>query len=122
MSRREWFDDDEFAEDTGDDYDDEDDGFDFSGGGIAMNNSFNNNSFTINTQNFNSNSNNNNNNVNNITHMNDNLFVSIQDSVDKMKLAELQTSLKTKGLKSSGSKSVLRNRLLRSLIEEAGLG
>ncbi len=51
-----------------------------------------------------------------------NFMDSIQNSVESMKLSELQASLKKKGLKSSGSKSVLRDRLLRSLLEESGFG
>jgi hypothetical protein len=52
---------------------------------------------------------------------NDQLYQSIKDSVSKLKLAELQNSMKMKGMKTSGSKSVLKDRLLRLLLDEAGL-
>lgn len=46
---------------------------------------------------------------------------SIEDSVKDMKLSQLQNSLKLRGQKSSGSKSVVRERLIRYLVEDAGL-
>ena len=49
----------------------------------------------------------------------ENLLESIKDSVGKMKLVELQQALKKKKLKSSGSKSVLKERLLCALLDEA---
>lgn len=49
------------------------------------------------------------------------IIQSIEESVDTMKLSELQESLKRRGLKSSGSKSALKDRLLRRLLEDAGL-
>ena len=51
-----------------------------------------------------------------------NFLNSIQDSVESMKLSELQASLKKKGLKSSGSKSVLKDRLLRSILDQSDFG
>mmetsp|Transcript_31918 Transcript_31918/g.37204 ORF Transcript_31918/g.37204 Transcript_31918/m.37204 type:complete len:415 (-) Transcript_31918:95-1339(-) len=85
MAKRDWFDDDDFVEDTGK--------FEISeasrDGGAITGDSM--------------------------------VLQSIQESLDKMKLAELQRSLKKRGLKSSGSKSVLKDRLLRSLLDDAGL-
>jgi hypothetical protein len=46
---------------------------------------------------------------------------SIEDSVQGMKISELQSSLRLRGKKSNGSKSVLRDRLVRCLLEDAGL-
>lgn len=45
----------------------------------------------------------------------------IEESVDNMKLAQLQNALKRRDLKSSGSKSALKERLKRILLEDAGL-
>jgi len=114
MARREWFDDDEFAEDTGDDF------ADFDLGMIETELTTTTSTRNIDTYgNYDYGSNGG---SPLITTRNDNnLFESIQDSVDKMKLVELQSALKKKGLKSSGSKSVLKDRLLRSLLDEAGL-
>lgn len=82
MARRDWFDDEDFVEDTGNLDGDDSDNLAFSA---------------------------------------DDAIKSIQDSVGKMKLVELQKSLKTRGLKTSGSKSTLRDRLLESLLEDARL-
>lgn len=46
---------------------------------------------------------------------------SIQSSIQQMKLMQLQDALKSRGLKSSGSKSVLQERLLTVLLDDAGL-
>lgn len=101
MARRDWFDDDQFLEDDGDfeGFDEHNHNQEDDEGGITA---------TKSTMNENNN-------------LNDELFQSIRDSVGKMKLKELKISLKKKGLKSSGSKSVLKDRLLRSLLEEVGL-
>lgn len=113
MSKRDWFDDDEFIEDDGDlgsNFDDNN-----NNQVIGHNSSTQLSSSTVPT-------------TEDTTIMNENkqldenLIQSIKDSVDKMKLVELQNSLKKKGLKSSGSKSVLRDRLLCSLLEEVGTG
>jgi len=50
------------------------------------------------------------------------IMESIQDSVDKMKFTELQDALKKKGLKTSGSKSLLQERLICHLLDDEGLG
>lgn len=84
MAKREWFDDEEFFEDKGNE-------------GFPNSQEMSNNN------------------------ANDQLYQSIKDSVSKLKLAELQNSMKMKGMKTSGSKSVLKDRLLRLLLDEAGL-
>ena len=102
MARRDWFDDDQFSEDDGDfETFDEQNTYQEDEGEITAT--------TARSP------------VDENNSVNDELFQSIQDSVGKMKLVELQSSLKKKGLKSSGSKSVLKDRLLRSLLEEVGL-
>ena len=45
---------------------------------------------------------------------------SIKESVGKMKLSELQDSLKRRGIKSSGSKSALKERLIQCLLQDGG--
>jgi tetratricopeptide (TPR) repeat protein len=109
MARRDWFDDEEFSEDEGD-FDFDFDNMDGQEDDMS--------SWSSNTSSGSSGSNNS---MHMHTYANDNLFQSIQDSVDKLKLYELKNSLKKKGLKSSGSKSILKDRLLRSLLDEAGL-
>lgn len=99
MARRDWFDDDEFIEDDGDLLDDlnfdiDDDNMQaiLSNGGAPLDSKANN-----------------------------NFLDSVQEDVENMKLSELQAALKKRGMKSSGSKSVLKDRLLRSLLEDSGL-
>jgi len=92
MARRDWFDDDDFEED---------DGFNFGGGGGGEEDD----DWSM-----------------NVPPSNDtNAVQSIQGSVEQMRLSELQESLKRRSLKSSGSKSALKQRLLRRLLEDAGL-
>lgn len=105
MARRDWFDDDEFSEDDGDFELEAEYNQNVNDKGIGMNGNY------LYDNNYDENNN----------YVNDKLFQSIQDSVEKMKLLELQAALKKKGLKSSGSKSILRDRILRSLLDEAGL-
>jgi tetratricopeptide (TPR) repeat protein len=45
----------------------------------------------------------------------------IQDGVEKLKLTELKEALKVRGLRGTGSKEELQNRLLKSLMEDTGL-
>lgn len=92
MAQRDWFDDDEFEED--DRVEDEEDDSD------PVWNEY------LQTANVASSS---------------NATKAIEDTVDNMKLADLQNELKRRGLKSSGSKSALRDRMKRILLEEAGL-
>ena len=49
------------------------------------------------------------------------MIQSIKESIEKMKLTELQAALKKRNTKSSGSKSILQARLLVILLEESGL-
>lgn len=49
-----------------------------------------------------------------------NAVESIKESVKTMRLSALQESLKKRGLKTSGSKSALKSRLQRCLLEDAG--
>jgi hypothetical protein len=49
------------------------------------------------------------------------MISSIKDSIEKMKLTELQVCLKNRKMKSSGSKSILQARLLLILLKEAGI-
>lgn len=49
------------------------------------------------------------------------IIESIKKSIEKMKLVELQAALKKLNMKSSGAKSILQERLLAILLEEAGL-
>lgn len=49
-----------------------------------------------------------------------NAVESIKESVNTMRLSALQKSLKLRGLKTSGSKSILKSRLQRCLLEDAG--
>ena len=117
MSIREWFDDDEFIEDNGDFNDN------FNLDDETSNNNKNGQSQQLQQHSPSSSMNNNFNNdidISNNNNVDENLIQSIKDGVEKMKLVELQNSLKKKGLKSSGSKSVLRDRLLLSLLDEAG--
>lgn len=120
MSIRDWFDDDEFIEDNGD-FDDN-----FNLNDETNNNNNNDQSQQLQQQSSSSSSSSMNNNfsndfdISNNNNVDENLIQSIKDSVEKLKLVELQNSLKKKGLKSSGSKSILRDRLLRSLLDEAG--
>lgn len=46
---------------------------------------------------------------------------SIEEGISKMKLVDLQNELKRRGAKSSGSKSILRDRLRTILLKDAGL-
>jgi len=91
MARRDWFDDDEFEEDDSFDNGDDDD---------SIWNEY------LQTANGASSS---------------NAAKVIGESIDNMKLAELQNALKRRDLKSSGSKSALKERLKRILLEDAGL-
>eukprot|EP00957_Ditylum_brightwellii_P198033 15087737-Ditylum_brightwellii.AAC.1 len=49
------------------------------------------------------------------------IMKSLQDSVDKIKVTELQEALKKKGLKTSGSKSLLQEQLIYSLLDNEHL-
>lgn len=117
MARRDWFDDDEFIEDDGDfktissseatitDTDADSDTTTTTLG--TLNDVTNKNVENKNTA------------VSSSSSIDENLLESIKDSVGKMKLVELQQALKKKKLKSSGSKSVLKERLLCALLDEA---
>lgn len=90
MARRDWFDDDHFEEDIGDEH--------FGGGAdidgddktskAEAGNDYNG---TLNT---------------------------IHDSVDAMRVVDLRQALKKRKMKSTGSKSVLKDRLLQALLED----
>ena len=99
MARRDWFDDDEFIEDDGDLFDDLN--FDSDYDNAQAN--FSNCGAQLDSK------------------PNNNFLDSVQEDVENMKLSELQAALKKRGMKSSGSKSVLKDRLLRSLLDDSGL-
>jgi len=49
------------------------------------------------------------------------MIQSMTESIEKLKLVELQASLRKRNMKTSGSKSIVRARLLEALLREAGL-
>jgi hypothetical protein len=50
------------------------------------------------------------------------MIESIRDSVESMRLVQLQDALRARGLKSVGSKDQLKDKLFKSLLEDMGLG
>lgn len=101
MARRDWFDDDDFEEDDGLIYSNNHEeikaGLDWDASG---NNALSGTSSVVSSS---------------------NAREFIEQSVSTMKLAELQNELKRRGVKSTGSKSVLMDRLRQVLLEDAGL-
>ncbi len=91
MARRDWFDDDDFNEDLGEDDGDE---FDWDGTGTDTAGGPASDSDTV---------------------------KSIEASVEDMKILDLQKALRLRGQKANGSKSVLRDRLMQCLLDDAGL-
>ena len=114
MARRDWFDDDTFDEDVGfnphDDYDDdkEEDDFDWNGVGDIQGQD------TKSMQKAKADK-------KTESNYGANAIQSIKESVQGMKISELQVYLRQHGKKSSGSKSMLRDRLVQCMIEDAGL-
>jgi hypothetical protein len=100
MARRDWFDDDDFKEDDGIIYTNSDEhkgGLDWE---TSNNKALMGNSYVVSSS---------------------NARQFIEQSVTKMRTVELQNELKRRGAKTTGSKSVLMDRLRQILLKDAGL-